>query len=210
MKKLYISIGCLVCLWLFAQPIPFGGSSGSGTATNIADSVSTDHLTSTNIIFNSATSTSAGASGNAIQFGQSGFGTYLYDPNGNGIGIAGTGSMSINVTAFRVGGPATFTNNVVMLGSLTVPIATKVANYPLVSGDNTILLNGTTLTATLPTAVSVAGKVYTIKVISASTGTVATTSSQTIDASTTYSLSAQWKYVTVISDGANWKVIANN
>ena len=40
--------------------------------------------------------------------------------------------------------------------------------------------------------------------------TVATTSSQTIDGAITYELSAQYKYVKVVSDGANWLIIGNN
>jgi hypothetical protein len=40
--------------------------------------------------------------------------------------------------------------------------------------------------------------------------TVATTGSQTIDGSTTYSLGSQYKYVVVVSNGANWIVVANN
>jgi len=73
--------------------------------------------------------------------------------------------------------------------------------------------SGGALTVTLPTAVGVAGKVYTIKRIDnlASTVlvTVATTSSQTIDGATGAHL---WNgdTVTVESDGANWQIIARN
>ncbi len=75
---------------------------------------------------------------------------------------------------------------------------------------NTIVLTATGQTVTLPTAVNIQGRIYTIKISASGTGTVATTSSQTIDGSTTYSLSAQYKYVTVQSDNANWQIIANN
>lgn len=75
---------------------------------------------------------------------------------------------------------------------------------------NTIVLTATGQTITLPTAVGIQGRIYTIKLTASGTGTVATTSSQTIDASTTYSLSAQYKYVTVQSDNANWIIIADN
>jgi hypothetical protein len=71
---------------------------------------------------------------------------------------------------------------------------------------------GGAFTVTLPTAASITGRMYTIKRTNsgANAVTVGTTSSQTIDGSTTYSLSAQYKYVTVISDGSNWLIIANN
>ena len=75
---------------------------------------------------------------------------------------------------------------------------------------STIDVTATGQTITLPTAVGLIGRSYTIKLSGAGTGTVATTSSQTIDGSTTYSLLAQYKYVTVKSTGANWIVIGNN
>ena len=65
-------------------------------------------------------------------------------------------------------------------------------------------------TITLPTAASITGRCYTIKLTASGSATVATTSSQTIDGSTTYSLASQYKYVTVQSNGSNWIVIANN
>lgn len=67
-------------------------------------------------------------------------------------------------------------------------------------------------TVTLPTAVGITGKVYTVKLSAAavSTGTVDTTGGQTIDGAASYSLSASKKFVTVISNGANWLIIGNN
>jgi hypothetical protein len=64
-----------------------------------------------------------------------------------------------------------------------------------------------TFNVTLPTAVGIAGREYIIKNSGAGTITVATTSSQTIDGSTTYSLSTQYSRVNLVSDGANWKII---
>lgn len=75
---------------------------------------------------------------------------------------------------------------------------------------NTIVLSATGQTITLPTAVGIQGRIYTIKISASGSATVATTSSETIDGSTTYSLSAQYKYVTVQSDNVNWMIIANN
>ena len=40
--------------------------------------------------------------------------------------------------------------------------------------------------------------------------TVGTTLSQTIDGSTTYSLPTRYKYVTIVSDGANWIIVGDN
>jgi len=56
------------------------------------------------------------------------------------------------------------------------------------------------------------GQTFTIKKIDASGNavTLGTTSSQTIDGSTTFSLPTQYKYVTVVSDGANWIIVGGN
>ncbi len=95
-------------------------------------------------------------------------------------------------------------------GSFAATYTASAVDITLTASHYTINLTATGKTATLPTAVGVAGRMYVVKLTASGTGTVATTSSQTIDGSTTYSLSAQYKYVTVQSDGANWIVIANN
>jgi hypothetical protein len=96
-------------------------------------------------------------------------------------------------------------------GGLQYPYVSKAADYTATTNDRTIEITATGKTITLPTAAGISGYVYTIKLTASSaTGTVATTSSQTIDGSTTYSLSAQYKYVTVQSNGTNWIIIANN
>ena len=96
-------------------------------------------------------------------------------------------------------------------GSFGTKTVTKSSSYSLTADDQVVLLNSTTLTATLPDATShCMGRIYTIKLIANSTATVATTSSQKIDGATSFSLSAQYKYVTVQSDGTQWWVLANN
>jgi hypothetical protein len=75
-------------------------------------------------------------------------------------------------------------------------------------GDHTILVNasGAARTITLPTAIGATGRIYVIKKTdsSANAVTVATTSSQTIDGTTTRTLASQYSTITVQSDGANW------
>jgi len=72
--------------------------------------------------------------------------------------------------------------------------------------------NSSALTMTLPSAVGIAGRTYTIKKIdsSANTVTINTTSSQTIDTGTTSYLNSQSQYINVISDGAGWYVTGGN
>jgi hypothetical protein len=110
-------------------------------------------------------------------------------------------------------GTSTPTSSLHVAGSLAVQLAAKTANYTLTAADNVILGNasGGSFTLTLPTAVGIAGRTYTLKKVDSSVNaiTVATTSAQTIDSSSTWSLSNQYQYVMVISDGANWSVIGS-
>lgn len=98
----------------------------------------------------------------------------------------------------------------VLGGSFAVPYVAKTGTYAVTSSDNIIDCTSGTFTVTLPTAVGCAGRYYTVKNSGSGAITVATTSSQTIDGSTTYTLASQYKYVTVVSNGANFIVIANN
>lgn len=95
------------------------------------------------------------------------------------------------------------------------PVTSKTANYTASTNDDVILGDAASVGAfqvTLPSATGTNGRRYTVKKTDSGGNavTVGTTSSQTIDGSTTYALSAQWKYVTVCSDGTNWKIVANN
>jgi hypothetical protein len=214
MKKLIaiLTVASLFTYTLYGGPIgnwisaPWGSTI---TGTQLAG-LATSSFTATNLTFGTALGVAGDNTRGQIQLDTGGLAVSITESTGIPISIVGTSVVTVSGGSVRFNGAATFTNNVVFLGATTYNIATKSSSYPLVSGDGIILLNGTTLTATLPTAVGITGKTYTIKEIAASSGTVATTSSQTIDASTTYALSAQYKYVTVVSDGANWKIIANN
>ena len=65
-------------------------------------------------------------------------------------------------------------------------------------------------TITLPTAIGVTGRIYIVKLTVAGSSVVSTTVGQTIDGAASYDLTAQWKYVQVQSDGANWIIIGQN
>jgi hypothetical protein len=71
------------------------------------------------------------------------------------------------------------------------------------SGDRTL---------TMPTAVGRTGKIWKIVRVDSGTSNIvmATTSSQTINGIPTYTLSNQWQYVWLESDGSNWIVVNNN
>lgn len=73
--------------------------------------------------------------------------------------------------------------------------------------------NGSTArTITLPSAVGISGRIYTIKRAYASTAlvTIATTLSQLVDGDTTYLLTNIREAVTIVSDGTNWKKMSTN
>lgn len=95
-------------------------------------------------------------------------------------------------------------------GSLALKYTATATGITLDLNNNSVDVTATGQTITLPTAVGITGRTYIIKLTASGSATVATTSSQTIDGSTTYSLSAQYKYVTVQSNGANWNIIGNN
>jgi hypothetical protein len=96
----------------------------------------------------------------------------------------------------------------------TLSLISKTASYTATLSDEIITGNTTSsaFTITLPTAVDKTGQTYTIKRMNSGSNnlTVGTTSSQTIDGSTTYVLTTQYKYVKVVSDGANWIIVGNN
>jgi hypothetical protein len=131
-------------------------------------------------------------------------------PSGNVTGLGTMATQNANSVTITGGSISNVTLSNV---SINTSIVTKTGNYTAAAADETILVNasGGVVTITLPTAVGVAGKVYTVKKIDSSTNavTVATTSSQTIDGVTTYSLANQYGGVNVQSDGSNWYIIGN-
>lgn len=107
---------------------------------------------------------------------------------------AGTSTTQVATTAF--------------VAAATVPtLQTKTANYTMTTADTLILSNGTTLTITLPSAVTAGatGKQYTVKNINASAATLGATAG-TIDGATTKTIN-QYESFSVVSDGSNWQVV---
>jgi hypothetical protein len=93
----------------------------------------------------------------------------------------------------------------------------KTANYNIAASDLIVEGDCTSgaITATLPTAVGVAGQKYIVKRydVTATSGisnilTLATTGGQTVDGCTNWQLFRHGDWVIVYSDGTNWKVHA--
>ena len=84
----------------------------------------------------------------------------------------------------------------------------KTSTYAILTTDQIVECISGTFTTTLPTAVGVTGKEYTI--INSGTGviTVATTSSQLISGQSSIAINYQYQVYTVISNGANWIILS--
>lgn len=86
--------------------------------------------------------------------------------------------------------------------------------YSATDLDSVILVNATggAITVTLPDTAVVTGKQLTIKKtdVSVNVVTVDGNGAQTIDGAATASLAAQNKYISIVSDGTAWHIVANN
>jgi len=141
-------------------------------------------------------------------------GTYtLIDPANTNTSATGASTVSVVGNATIGANVAAPTNGLQVAGEtkltgLNTAITTKTANYTALTTDHTILVDATSnnVTITLPTAVG-NSRLYTIKRIdgSVNTVTIATTSSQTIDGSTTYTgLLTQYQTVAVQSNSSHY------
>lgn len=119
-------------------------------------------------------------------------------------GVVTTGAQSFI-------GAKTFTSELISTAARKVTFQSVSADDTLDATDEitAVSASGAARIITLPTAVGIAGRVYTIKKIdsSANTVTIDGNGSQTIDGSTTQVLYAQWDWIKIISDGANWLII---
>ena len=97
-------------------------------------------------------------------------------------------------------------------GSLATAYRSFTSATTAALSDNTLAFTGTAAaTLTLPDATTCSGRQYWIKNASATSPapvlTVATTSSQTIDGNTTWTLDETNEIIRVVSNGANWYVL---
>lgn len=91
-------------------------------------------------------------------------------------------------------------------GSPSIPnITTTATNYTIVTNDNIVQVTAFNKTITLPTAVGIDGKTYSIVNLSTGDIFVVGTSSQTIFGETTQTVPSKSTMV-VYSDGANWGI----
>lgn len=121
--------------------------------------------------------------------------------------------LTTNFAYSQIGVGTTTPNSTLdVRGSLSTGHRTFTASTAASISDNYLVFNGTSAaTVTLPTAVGITGRAYTIKnagpTLPVSTVTIATTSSQTIDGLTSWSLTDQYQTVTLVSNGTNWNAV---
>jgi hypothetical protein len=123
--------------------------------------------------------------------------------SGADIAITGAGSFT-----YTFPGLTCYLNGIPVPTSLTSNTTLSIFNLQ----PQIILVNaaGGAFNITLPTAASISGAIVAIKRINSGANviTILTTSSETIDGSTTYSLDSQYKTVYLVSDGSNWQILA--
>ena len=88
-----------------------------------------------------------------------------------------------------------------------LPYISKTGAYTATATDYTIDCTANSFTVSLPTAASIAGRVYNIKNTGSGAIIVDPNGSETIDGALTYTLGAQYQCVTVQSNGTNWIIV---
>ena len=117
----------------------------------------------------------------------------------------GVGSLYVDTTNYNLYLYQGTTWNLLGYDNIVVSVSTNTTAASVMNVNYIYLVSGTT-TITLPTAVGNLNQ-YTIKNVGTNVVTIATTSSQTIDGSTTASLPVMYTSLTLVSDGANWNII---
>ena len=118
--------------------------------------------------------------------------------------IAGTLQAQIGV------GTTTPNSSLEVFGSMAARVRTFTSAYTADITDYNLIFTGTSATTvTLPTAVGISGRMYTIKNASTNSSvlTVATTSAQTIDGTTSQVLSNPYQTISVVSNGTQWNIV---
>lgn len=128
---------------------------------------------------------------------------YYRDSGGNIVPLPiGTGSQRLAISS---GLPAWLDPD------LTLPIKAIAADYTVTNTDCIILINAASnnVTATLPSASTVAGQRYRFKRTDAATTTVTLqpNGTDTIDGYTTATLGQQYASVAIVAAGGNWYII---
>lgn len=139
----------------------------------------------------------------------SGAGVYATSSSGSAISCNSATGNALDIGDGIVSVGNTLSNTSVLFkANIKFNISSVGSNYTVVAKDNYIVATAS-VNITLPNAIGNTGSIKTIKrSTSAGLVTVNTTAGQTIDGSSTYNLSNNNDFITVISDGANWQIVA--
>jgi len=194
-----------------------GRFSASGGTTNHAIYIDAGNLTISGAGSLINANNTSGTNGICMGWGKTTTTGILWQFGGTASGIQTTYALdgaSNRIVQFGTSGTRFFRNDVVAAatsvlqssGSFAAGYVAKTANYTLTIDDRLVNCTANSFTITLPTAVGITGREYIIKNTgSATTITIASTSSQTIDGSipSTYNVTTLTP-LRVMSDGANW------
>ena len=194
-----------------------GRFSASGGTTNHAIYIDAGNLTISGAGSLINANNTSGTNGICMGWGKTSTTGILWQFGGTASGIQTTYALdgaSNRIVQFGTSGTRFFRNDVVAAatsvlqssGSFAAGYVAKTANYTLTIDDRLVNCTANSFTITLPTAVGITGREYIIKNTgSATTITIASTSSQTIDGliPSTYNVTTLTP-LRVMSDGANW------
>lgn len=194
-----------------------GYFSASGGTTNHAIYIDAGNLTISGAGSLINANNTSGTNGVCMGWGKTTTTGILWQFGGTASGIQTTYALdgaSNRIVQFGTSGTRFFRNDVVAAatsvlqssGSFAAGYVAKTANYTLTIDDRLVNCTANSFTITLPTAVGITGREYIIKNTgSATTITIATTSSQTIDGliPSTYNVTTLTP-LRVMSDGNNW------
>jgi hypothetical protein len=197
--------GSVTTEYTSSTKLTYTPSTGTLTATTFSGSISGSNV-SGNISGNAANVTGvvalANGGTNANLTAVAGGAVYS---TGSALAITAAGTSGQVLTSNGSSAPTWTTV------SVTPNVTNKTTTYSIATTDGSIFCNATSaaFTVTLPTAVGVGGKTYSIKKTDNSTNAIiiATTSSQTIDGLTTQTLGIYNAWLTLQSDGSNWQII---
>jgi hypothetical protein len=129
---------------------------------------------------------------------------------GSGAVVSASNTIQLGNTSIT----SVVTSGTIKSNGMISNLVSKTSAYTVQTSDEIITGDATSasFTISLPTAVGITGQTFTIKRMNAGVNSVSigTTSSQTIDGAPSWVLNAQYKYLKVVSNGANWLIIANN
>ena len=167
----------------------------------IADGSTANETSTTSVYLGANTKANASGDTNEIVIGDS--------ATGIGSNTVVLGNDSITKTALKgnVGiGTDSPTSTLHVEGSMAHAYVAKTANYTLTASDYQIECTANSFTLTLPTAVGIEGRVYSMKNTGAGSITIDGDGTETIDGELTQTIE-QWDNIKIMSNNANWIII---